>query len=317
MKIHGLTQMSMISRKLTLVVQELFPIKQSAVSAFVPSEANIPDLACTLLHVPLHSGSAGFLEIAGVSFRGSSHQKLGISRQDSFSVTLTSNSVVLAVSDGVSSSSQSHLGSGFVTLNLSKALSHVFQGQVSNDPEKWGEINSWLSRGLVGIHEAAAKSDGLPVQEDTVKRRLEAGKKLAATLEVLVCELTPNEDNSLNCFSVKITGDATALFQEFGSKSNPRLLDSFKDGTGTVSALPITDEIPRIVNFRISERGYAAVVSDGIGDVLHEKSAWMRSLKQLLSSRRGVSHNSLSRFITQKDAAATDDRTFTSLRYMA
>jgi len=282
-------------------------------TSFSPSTSNIPDVACTVFRTHKLGQFDSYCEFGGVSIRGSSHYQSGTSRQDSFVIFPRQDQIILALADGVSSSSLAQIGSSFVTLNLEKAVNSSFEGPVTGDIGKWNEVNAWLTRGLVGMFEAVSRKEGRSVPEDVLARRFEAGRKYATTLEVLVCDLNPSKDGSLEVLYVNLAGDGVVFHSASKALSAPLFLHRTKDPGGKVAALPICDSSPRIEKIEMGLDSYVALVSDGIGDQI-SSSKWLKRINRYLT-RASMTTLSLHSLISEHDEWMLDDRTLLAIRH--
>jgi serine/threonine protein phosphatase PrpC len=262
----------------------------------------------TVFEVEIVQEPKRVLELGGVSYRGKAHFSTGLARQDSYCLMRLGNQVVLCIADGVSNSRLSHIGSGFVTLNIEKALSEIFPSGITEDPESWMKVNHWLSNGLVKVHESNLQRKGTPIGDDAVTRRLSAANDLATTFELIICDLQIDGNGFLPGIHVRLAGDGLI----FGS-AEARTMIGLARGDGflknhEVTALPVTDEEAKIQKFRLAPGDYLALVTDGIGDRLTTDVRFANEFHADLG-KRSLTRLELSKAIVRYSTGISDDLT--------
>jgi len=205
--------------------------------------------------------------IRAASVRGDSHRYNGLPRQDSFIVAhhAESESIVMAVADGVSSASEAHDGAiEACRLAVAAALASLDQGQLPD----WPSIVEGAASGLM---ELARRATG----EDTTVDL--AAKMFATTLTV--AQMLPSEGRvGLRASSI---GDSAIwhicdghLTRLTGGKGQ-NIDDLFSP---SVAALPWLPSSIELLELLIDPTDTIVVLSDGIGDALGDGSSLVADL---------------------------------------
>ena len=200
--------------------------------------------------------------VGACSIKGEFHHQHGIPRQDSFSIfRFKDDWNVVALGDGLSSASRSHLGSRAVTLNLPKSMEHNFDISDFEDRQRWVKVNQSLSKALVRMNGGAREIDG--------DSRLAAAKQFATTLEILVISRICDVQNQYPFYFIRVAGDGS-LFLRLKDGSITAL-DPGYGPTGPISevhALPVCDDIPKVYKGILQPGEILLLATDGIGDYL-------------------------------------------------
>ena len=277
------------------------------------SPSNISDLSVTVFEVEINQQPKRVLEVGGVSYRGKSHFSSGLARQDSYCLMRFGSQVVLCVADGVSNSKLSHIGSGFVTLNIEKALSEVFPSGITEDPESWMKVNHWLSNGLVKVHESNLQRRGSPIGDDPVARRLSAANDLATTFELIICDLQIDENGYLPGMYVRLAGDGVIFGSEVARTMAGFVRVEDYEKNHEVTALPVTDETAKVQKFNLIPGDYLALVTDGIGDLLTSDVRFASEFDADFAKRK-LTRLGLSKAILRYSNGTSDDLTLVIAR---
>jgi serine/threonine protein phosphatase PrpC len=288
---------------------------QHSVESGLPSvsrSAN-PDYAASLLALrdPGHTGSISAI-VSAASMRGTAHVESGVPRQDNYCVLTKHGEVVVALSDGVSSAVEAHLGSLFLIQNFERYYDETFPQGHTAEVGKWRDLSLKLSQNLVAMHISKSKLRGLSIPDDVVKLRTEAASYFASTLEVLVFE-NASAGEPISFTYVRLSGDGGGfvvtdqLEKVFDDGADPALKNS------EVSPLPITDTSPFITQGSIGPGQSLVVCTDGVGDFIQANSAWS---EQLVSYCRRTypTKQELLDLISFPDANSRDDRTLVAVR---
>lgn len=278
-----------------------------------PDKNSIPDYAASIFQLTSPSEPTHPMQIVAVaSKRGTGHVRSGESRQDSFTVFADDDHSVLVISDGVSSATQSQLGSAFIVSNFQRMFEEIFEGSDFDDLDKWGALNKRISKGLVSMHIARLKKQGGSDVDTTSALRSGAAEQYAATLEVLIVE-KPGVA-SPHFYYVRLAGDGNlSLLSKGGAVSLAGANGNLAEKRATVNALPVYDGAPMMHQGQI-EQGESLILStDGVGDYLFNNPEWLVALQEFC---RAVSEPEvdLLKLVSFNDPNARDDRTIAIVR---
>jgi serine/threonine protein phosphatase PrpC len=280
-----------------------------------PSEYSFSDYAATVLSRRLENETENArFEIATSSIRGSAHIQEETSRQDSVGLFRGNGFTVISISDGVSSSPQSHIGSSFLVTNLERVFKSEFGEKPNADPAQWANVNKTLTENFVSMHVARLKQAGKASTSSFSNLRVEAAELYAATLQVLICFDPSTEDLNIPYIFVSLAGDGSLLLDDGNVTSRifpSSLPDKWTNGN-YVDALPIFDETAQIISGTIPTGKALLFCSDGVGDFLETNENWIGTLRALTSGRLG--YESILRFITFHNPESTDDRSLAVVR---
>lgn len=273
-----------------------------------------PDYVSTILSVPRKQGSkTAKILVSAASRRGTSHAEMGLPRQDNLCVLTNNDELVIVVSDGTSSAKESHLGSLFLVQNFERYYRDLFPEGFTSDRSLWRELNLKLSQGLVAMYVARSKQKGISTPSDIVELRMAAAAEYASTLEILVVNGSTQTEH-LPFAYVRVAGDG-AIFEisnelrelDFGPVDNSNLKNP------SVSALPIADIDPEILEGSIAPGNALMIATDGIGDYVTFNSAWSKALLDYAMNDVPSEQGALSA-ISHFDSNSRDDRSFAIIR---
>ena len=219
------------------------------------------------------------------SIRGARHYATGQPRQDSFSCFQFKGWDVIALADGVSSSSLSHEGSKAAVFALQNAMKNAFENLEIEDPRGWFSVNKAVSRHLVNLFRVRARRETSTTM--TVDDRTSAGNLFATTLEVLLVRLDEREPLESRFIYAQIAGDGSLWVRRKDGKLLQLAGDSSHvDGPVLeVSPLPISDEQPRLLFGKLGIGEALIAMTDGIGDDLPYSLDLQRMISTNLSQR--------------------------------
>lgn len=291
-------------------------IQVTAVAKNLPgsSVAANPDYVSTILAVPRTQGSKpSKILVSAASRRGTSHSESGLPRQDSLCVLTHNDELVIVVSDGTSSAKESHLGSLFLVQNFERHYRELFPEGFTNDVSLWRELNLKLSQGLVAMYVNRSKQKGVSTPSEVVELRLAAAAEYASTLEILVVNSAALSED-LPFAYIRIAGDG-GIFEistdiheiNFGPIEKENLKNP------SVSALPITDSDPEILEGVIAPGNALMVATDGIGDYITYNRIWSKALLDYAMSDVPSEQGALAT-ISHFDSNSRDDRSFAIVR---
>ena len=294
-----------VGRQETANVAKLIP--SSSVSAN-------PDYVSTILSVPRKQGSkTAKILVSAASRRGTSHAEMGLPRQDNLCVLTNNEELVIVVSDGTSSAKESHLGSLFLVQNFERYYREIFPEGFTSDHSLWRELNLKLSQGLVAMYVARSKQKGISTPSDIVELRMAAAAEYASTLEILVVKGSTQTER-LPFSYVRVAGDG-GIFEisnelrelDFGPIDKSNLKNQ------SVSALPIADIDPEILEGFIAPGNALMIATDGIGDYVTFNSDWSKVLVDYAMNDVPSEQGALAA-ISHFDSNSRDDRSFAIVR---
>lgn len=248
---------------------------------------HVPDIAIDWLDTT-------FAEVRALSARGHMHRYLGNLRQDSFAIELTEPYLVVAVADGVGTGSESHHGSAMAVRESVRAAD-VLEAIVAASEVKREVSLAPLAAGLT----YEARRNGLEPQQ------------VATTLVLAIVSAAAADDGSRKVVVAQI-GDSTA----WRHRSNEwhQLGEVEKREVGTmVEMLPFHSNA-RVwcETFRAGET--LALVSDGVGELLHYRVGYERELSALWRECAPAPGNLLN-VVDATVKSFDDDRTFVGVRF--
>lgn len=273
------------------------------------------DLAMNLFTCKTQTGSA-LIEVATVSTRGAAHVHQNVPNQDSFAAFQTKDFLFFALSDGVSNSPKSHVGSKILTTNLKAAIeTHIAYSRIDSQHE-WASVNEDLTKEMLVEFLRRNSSNYSTVELDSRNIRIDAARYFAATLEVLAISRAPFGDSDYGKFVfVRLGGDGSVLHLDEHLKSFA--LVSAEQGkrkekiTNQVSALPICDLEPEIYSGQLSKGQRLIFMTDGLGDQSWT-SEFQNSLRTCLTKDQKI--ESLITFVLGDVVETEDDRTISIFR---
>lgn len=278
------------------------------------SVAANPDYVSTILAVPrVQVSNSAKILVSAASRRGTSHSETGLPRQDNLCVLTHNDELIIVISDGTSSARESHLGSMFLVQNFERYYGELFPDGFTNNVSLWRELNLKLSQGLVAMYVNRSKQKSVPMPSEVVELRIAAAAEYASTLEVLVVRSGASSED-LPFAYIRLAGDG-GIFEitddirelNFGAIDKGNLKNS------SVSALPINDSDPEIMEGAIAPGHALMVATDGIGDYITYNSTWSSALINYamndFPSELGVLET-----ISYFDSNSRDDRSFAIVR---
>jgi serine/threonine protein phosphatase PrpC len=209
--------------------------------------------------------STDALTMRGASVRGYSHRFEGAPRQDDFAAAaLDTSEVIVAVADGLSSASHSHIGS---TIACRYALDFLARELDTGTSIRWHELIRGAAWALVEYAQRHFKDDATPDIAEEL---------LATTLVAAV--MVPDAHGNVTVSAVRV-GDSAAWVLHGGSFRTLFATVSEYTGDGPVhtatAALPrVPDEIePTTIQigpgdtFLVGTDGFGLPLGDGDGEV--------------------------------------------------
>ncbi|WP_179789925.1 protein phosphatase 2C domain-containing protein [Actinopolymorpha rutila] len=256
---------------------------------------HVPDIAMDWLEVGEPNGG---IAVRAVSARGHMHRYLGEIRQDSFAIGVTPEAVVVAVADGVGSSSGSHLGSALAARGIANdwELIEEIIGGVKTGETSFGKI-------AVRLTHEAKNSSFTP-------------RDVSTTLIVAIVRRAPEGDGTREVVLAQI-GDSDAWRKTDNGWTSLGHGDDPNSGSAVLST--VVDPLPEHPTARVWRESFApgetlALVSDGIGNILRLQPSYAHDLAELW--RRGApSPASLLKVVDATVKAFDDDRTFVGVRF--
>lgn len=273
-----------------------------------------PDYVSTILSVPRKRGSKpARILVSAASRRGTSHAEMGLPRQDNLCVLTNHEELVIVVSDGTSSAKESHLGSLFLVQNFERYYRELFPDGFKSERSLWRELNLKLSQGLVAMYVARSKQKGLSTPSEIVELRMAAAAEYASTLEILIVKGSAQTDH-LPFAYIRVAGDG-GIFEianeirelDFGP------IDKSKLKNPSVSALPIADIDPEILEGSIAPGNALMIATDGVGDYVTFNSDWSKALVDYAMNDVPSEQGALAA-ISHFDSNSRDDRSFAIVR---
>lgn len=273
------------------------------------------DIAINMFNCKDRFGSSS-LEVATLSARGSGHLDQKVPNQDSFVSFQFNEYLIVALSDGVSNSPKSHVGSKLLTSNLRAAVETHIQPNAIDSKQDWAAVNEALTREMLAEYLKRNGKKYLDSEITSTNVRVDAAKYFAATLEVLVVSRAPTTDENYGkFFFIRIAGDGSVLLLDEKCKTF-RLVSADQEATKVksshrVSALPLCDLAPEIYIGQITAGQRLLFMTDGLGDQSF-KSTFQNELRASLGLRQNP--NSLMSFVLGDSVQTSDDRTISILR---
>jgi serine/threonine protein phosphatase PrpC len=227
---------------------------------------------------------------------------------------LTNNGeLVIVLSDGTSSAKDSHLGSLFLVQNFERYYRELFPNGFTSDRSLWRELNLKLSQGLVAMYVNRSKQKGNSTPSEIIELRMAAAAEYASTLEVLVVKSSAQTED-LPFAYIRVAGDG-GVFEisnqirelDFGPMDKKSLKNP------SVSALPIADIEPEILEGWIAPGNALMIATDGIGDYITFNSAWSNALLGYAMNDVPSEQGALAA-ISHLDSNSRDDRSFAIVR---
>jgi serine/threonine protein phosphatase PrpC len=273
-----------------------------------------PDYVSTILSVPRKQGSkTAKIHVSAASRRGTSHAEMGLPRQDNLCVLTNNEELVIVVSDGTSSAKESHLGSLFLVQNFERYYRELFPDGFTNNLSLWRELNLKLSQGLVAMYVARSKQKGISTPSEIVELRMAAAAEYASTLEILVVKGNTHTED-LPFAYIRVAGDG-GIFEisnqirelDFGPVDKSNLKNP------SVSALPIADIDPEILEGSIAPGNALMIATDGVGDYVTFNSDWSKAFLDYAMNDVPSEQGALAT-ISHFDSNSRDDRSFAIVR---
>lgn len=264
-----------------------------------------PDLAVSL-HQTLAPRD---LQILAGSHIGRSHRINGVPRQDAYFSLQWGPFIIAGISDGVSSSPLSHMGSGLVAEEVGSLVVEALAKQLGDLPIAWSDVNLTLSKKLVTLYLEWKKRHAEPVPEGLTAIREAAADLFAVTLEFVVIDTSPRVDEGYSFLFVRICGDGNTFL--LSDKKAPKFLSVFgdlKQPKGPVGALPAYDGEPVTKSGVLYPGETLLICSDGIGDQVEVNKHWLKLAKRVTRGRT-LSHGHLVNFVSYSPAGCFDDQT--------
>jgi len=244
--------------------------------------------------------------LRAASVRGDSHRLAGVPREDDFGIGLheETNSVVIAVADGVSSAPQSHIGAMTACRYAVDAVLRQLDGTGTVDLMEVARNAAW------SLVDLAQRDGGLAEPDPKV-----ALKHFATTL--VVAWVRPADDGGMNVRSVLVGDSGIAKLTRSGVTrlAGGKPLDDNPDAVASnvVIPLPIIPEETAEEGWALGPDDVFLVATDGIWDPLGDASG---PLGRMLAGELLDSQPSLIQFARVVDFSKqyfVDDRTLVAL----
>lgn len=251
---------------------------------------HVPDIAMDWL-------DAKFAEVRAISARGHDHRYLGQIRQDTFAMELTETYLVLAVADGVGEESDSHLGSAIASRDIVRAANVLEMVAAAS------EVGREVSLERLAIELAyEARKNGLNERQ------------VATTLVLAMVSASATDDGGRDVVVAQI-GDSTAWRHSSGEWQQLGEGDATEGDVHSTSVEPLPLHSKARVwreTFRPGET--LALVSDGVGNILHANASYRRELSAMWSEWAPAPAHLL-QVVDATVKSFGDDRTFVGVRF--
>lgn len=209
-------------------------------------------------------------EVRACSSRGWSHRHMGTPRQDSFAIAATPDWLVIAVADGVSAATHSHMAAETASRAAVKQVAHGLQTEEDVD---WDLVARRISMALAREAEFRGLTAAQSADEsiDTHLRRVRA--VAATTLIVAALSRREGPDDAFSGWIANLAGDSAGYLLGDGSMTPSAGGKNRADGITSTSVRPLPGSAePDVHEIRITEGEGIMLVSDGISDPLGDGS---------------------------------------------
>ncbi len=209
----------------------------------------------------LDAWSTKHFAIRAASVRGAKHRYAGLPRQDDLAIKLKTDNdaVIIAVADGVSSASHSHLAATVVTRYVTQWL-YQCNGETYHDID-WNTLMSHASNALVNQAHQIQQSAG---------NNLSDIRAIVAT--TIVCAVVyPSISKDCLCVNLASVGDSGAYILDENSIKpicGGKKSDDILFVENITSCLPDNCCVPDTIQFEILPGQLLLLATDGIGDAL-------------------------------------------------
>lgn len=248
---------------------------------------HVPDIAMDWLDTT-------FAEVRALSARGHEHRYLGELRQDSFAIELTESHLVLAVADGVGGEPESHRGSAMAARDIVRAA----------------DVLEAITAAGSGI-EVSLQRLAMELAYEARNNGLDP-RQLATTLVLAIVSLSAADDGSREVVVAQI-GDSTAWrhrsgeWQQLGEEEQGEVHNTAVDPLPLHSSARVWRE-----TFRSGET--LALVSDGVGNILHANASYRRELSAVWNEW-APAPGKLLQVVDATVKSFGDDRTLVGVRF--
>jgi hypothetical protein len=209
----------------------------------------------------------GPLVVRAASTRGTSHRYGGTPRQDDYALCIGEESwLVVAVADGVSAGSLSHLAARIACRGAAELVRDALVA--SNDVRQipWEDVLQTLAGRIVGYGRRSLASDG---DADEVTAR-DVADIMATTLVVAAVSLAPSDDGSHEGIAAAV-GDTSVFLLDAASAWCPVTAvknEGAQVASSATMALPHQPREVHALDLRIEPGERLFVMTDGVGDPL-------------------------------------------------
>ena len=262
------------------------------------------------------SSEKALFEIVTSSFRGNGHVQQKTPNQDSFASFETQDHLFLILSDGVSNSEKSHVGSRLLTSRAKSAIMENVGPDSILSTNAWENVNEALT--AVVLREYLLRANDLEEFQElrTQEIRIKAADLFAATFEVLVVDKRVTADSGSHTFTfIRIAGDGALIkvSRNLTSVQNALMKDSesIPKLSQAVSALPVCDLDPQIFEGSFVPGETLLFMTDGLGD-LATSTTFIQALKGLAGDN--ISVRGSFEFSSIFENLTSDDRTMVVIR---
>ena len=244
------------------------------------------------------------LLIFAASLRGAAHYSYLSVRQDSFAIETINDWLIVAISDGVSQATHSHILAEFLSRKAVLIVKECLSKNDEISDDNWTNISREISEQALNFCKELASDDEC-IDINNVQQ---LAQKWAATLELIIVETNCNEKHSL--VSVTIAGDGATYILGKNNKWRPVKQGKVRNGvvSNAVIALPLAPDNPKIVKTTFAKDEQVFFTTDGLSDVLGDGN---NQFGKFLHEKLLICNNLIS-FLQLMDVSvyqADDDRT--------
>jgi serine/threonine protein phosphatase PrpC len=254
----------------------------------------------------LDGWSTSYCTVRAASLRGMSHRYYGKPRQDDVSIKERDDTpaIIIAVADGVSNASHSHIASTVATRYITQLLyEHELLPNKSID---WAEAISQTSDAIVNYIQK--------VNPDIGDREFDILKVVATT--IICAVIYPSQKPGSLVAEITSVGDSGAwIFQHgkftslFGDKESPEE----KKYDGSTFCLPASHPVISTKTVEVSNGSILLLGTDGFGDPLGDGSCKVGKLYTSVLSHRVPSIIEFGHILDFRLKSFMDDRTLVAV----
>jgi serine/threonine protein phosphatase PrpC len=262
------------------------------------------------------SNEKALFEVVTSSFRGNGHVQQRTPNQDSFASFETQDHLFLVLSDGVSNSEKSHVGSRLLTSRAKSVILENVRPDSIFSTDAWEKVNETLTTDVLREYLLRSNNSEALSELTTQEIRINAADLFAATFEVLAIDKKVSAVTGLHTFVfVRIAGDG-ALIKVSGNLASVKnvLIENSQSApklSQAVSALPVCDLKPQVFEGSFAAGETLLFMTDGLGD-LANSTPFIRALKVLAGAN--ISVRGAFEFSSILENLTSDDRTMVVIR---